>query len=147
MFRLHPLLFALLLLLVTACTPSTTHNKTGHSRPHYSLPAGILNSDQLRELFSNRTVDSITIARSRSTVSYYNPNGELRQRRNGKLRVGHWRITKKGRICLQIKGKKEKCRAVARQNGQYVKFIIKQNGQHQPVVRYIAFRDGNLLGL
>lgn len=142
--RLIPVL--LLLGLCAACAPVKT-SPTGHSRNKVPLPVGTLNSTQLHDLFSNRTVDSVTIARGRSTVSFYKPNGELRQRRNGKLRIGQWRITKRGRICLQIEGKKEKCRAVAKQNGRYLKFVIKKDGQHKPVVRYLAFRDGNLLGL
>jgi len=132
--------------LVAACAPAT-HHKTKKATPSYPLPVGTLNADQLKDLFVGQTVDSVTIARGRSTISYYNPNGEIRQRRAGQLRTGHWRITKKGRICLQMEDNAEKCRAVARQNGQYLKFIVKKNGRHQPVVRYIAFRDGNILGL
>lgn len=111
------------------------------------LPVGTLSAAEVHALFIDRTVNSVTINKNRESVSYYDPNGQVRQLRNGAHRDGLWRITKNGRICLQMEAGEESCRAIARQNGNYLKFVIKQDGKHTPVVRYLKFRDGNPLKL
>ena len=67
-----PLIRLLLLILVfslaTACSPAKPKKVKAHSQA--PLPIGTLNSAQLHDLFLDRTVDSVTIARGRSTVSY-----------------------------------------------------------------------------
>jgi len=112
-----------------------------------TMPPGTLDSDEISVLFNNKTVYSITAVRGRESVSYYDSNGEVRQMRNGVKRTGHWRVTEKGRICLQMEDLPEKCRIIVKEKGIYKKYIVRKNGEHQHSVTYQAFRNGNPLGL
>jgi len=111
------------------------------------LPPGTLTAQELLKLFSNQTVVSATAVRERGSVSYYDPNGELRQQRLDVTRHGRWRVTEDARICLQMEDLPEKCRIVVLENGVYKKYIVKKNGEHQHSVTYLSFRKGNPLGL
>lgn len=130
-----------ILLLAVSCT--TTPAKKNPPL----LPVGTLDAAEVQALFVDQTVESVTINKNRTSISYYDPNGQIRQLRDGTRRDGLWRITKNGRICLQMEEGSESCRAIARQNGDYLKFVIKQDGNHKPVVRYLSFRSGNPLNL
>ncbi len=112
-----------------------------------ALPPGTLNAEQVVNLFSNKTVDSVTAVQGRRSVSYYDPSGEVRQLRKGIKRTGRWRVTDNGRMCLQMEDRPEKCRIIVNENGRYKKFIVKKNGRHQHSVSYETFRIGNVMGL
>ena len=111
------------------------------------LPDGTLNANDVLELFSDKTVESVTAVRGRTSISYYAPNGEVRQQRKGVTRTGKWRVLDNGRMCLQMDGLPEKCRIIVNENGIYKKYIVKKSGEHQHSVTYRSFRDGNPLGL
>jgi len=115
--------------------------------PNIVLPPGTLSSAEVFSLFNNKTVYSVTALQGRESVSFYDPNGEVRQKRNDIERNGHWRVTANGRICLQMEDLPEKCRIIVKENGTYKKYIVRKNGRHQHSVSYPAFRDGNPLGL
>jgi hypothetical protein len=109
-----------------------------------ALPPGTLSAKELRRLFRDRTVLSRTVVQERESFSYYHPDGEVRQLRDGQKRYGRWRVLKNGRICLQMEQLPEKCRIVALQpDGSYRKFVVKRNGDHQPSVDYVRFWPGN----
>lgn len=112
-----------------------------------TLPPGTLTSEQLLARFSGQTVESVTAAQGRESLSYYHPGGELRQQRLGKTRRGHWRVTKEHQICLQMEDLPEKCRIVVQEGGEYRKYIVKKNGRHQHTVTYRIFHAGNPFGL
>jgi len=112
-----------------------------------NLPAGTLTADELRHLFSDKTVYSVTAVTKRESVSYYAPDGEFRQMRNGIRRTGRWRITENDRMCLQMESLPEKCRIIVKDGEQFKKYIVKKNGRHQHSVSYVRFVDGNPLGL
>ena len=111
------------------------------------LPIGTLTSPEVFALFNDKTVFSVTAVQQRESISYYSPNGEIRQLRNDITRRGHWRITDFGRICLQMEDLPEKCRIIAKEDGVYKKYIVRKSGSHQHSVSYLNFRDGNPLGL
>ena len=113
--------------------------------PQEFLPAGTLNAEQLVELFSGKTVESVTAVRERVSLTYYAPNGNLLQSRKGLTRTGRWRVTDDARICLQMEDLPEKCRIIVNESGIYKKYIVKKSGQHQHSVTYRSFREGNLL--
>ena len=69
---------------------------------------GALNKDQVIQLFSGKTVESVTATKGRVSQTYYDPGGELEQRRNDTKRFGTWRVTDNGRICLKMEELKEK---------------------------------------
>ena len=137
-YRLLTLLIGLLVLSATAAFAAIPLN---------DLPRGTLTKQELLNLFSDRTVVSVTAVRGRRSVSYYAPNGEIRQRRLGITRRGHWQVTKNARICLQMEDLPEKCRIVVREGDLYKKYIVKKNGHHQHTITYLSFRKGNPLGL
>jgi hypothetical protein len=106
------------------------------------LPSGTLTARKVKKLFSGKTVESITVKKGRKSLSYYHPDGSVEQLRSGKKRLGKWRITAKGRICLKMENFKEKCRIIVKESGEYRKYIVKKNGRHLHSVSYRNFRDG-----
>lgn len=114
--------------------------------PQVPLPKGTLNAAEVQQLFSDHTVTSVTVAKKRESVTYYDPNGEARQIRAGELRNGTWRVSKNGRICLQF-GSNEQCRIIVWEDAKYKKYVVKDDGQHRYVVDYKSFQDGNPRGL
>lgn len=108
------------------------------------LIPGALKRSEVLELFLDKTVESVTLVQKRVSLSYYSPTGEVRQLRDGQKRFGHWRVSDKGRICLQMDDAEEKCRVIVRESdGSYQKYIIKKDGQHDASVGYRSFVSGN----
>ncbi len=111
------------------------------------LPLGTLSGPEVEVLFSGKTVESVSVTRGYTSYTYYDPNGEARQVREGQRRYGHWRINESGRICLQMEVGREKCRIIVQEGGVYKKYVVKKDGNHELVVRYRSFRVGNPLEL
>lgn len=109
------------------------------------LPQGTLDRKQVKQLFSGKTVESITASKGRISHSYYAQDGSVEQVRNGQKRYGKWRVTKNGRICLQMNDRQEKCRIIVKQKGEYKKYIVKKNGRHTHSVSYRNFIDAKQL--
>jgi hypothetical protein len=136
MIRIKIMLAGVLLIVMAA----------GCATTNLTLPPGTLNAEQVTALFSGKTVESKLDKSGRVSFTYYNPNGGLRQLQNGQERSGIWRVTKKGRICLQFAGKKERCRAIVQEGPVYRKYIVKSDGSHIPILTYMSFRSGDLIG-
>ena len=111
----------------------------------FSLPTGTLNEKAVTELFSNKTVQSVSVRKGRVSLTYYDPDGSLEQLQNGIKRFGIWRVTKNGRICLAFAGSREKCRIIVKEGKIYKKYVVKKNGQHQHSVNYRKFSPGKQL--
>lgn len=110
-----------------------------------ALPPGTLNAADVTALFSGKTVESRLDENNRISQTYYNPDGEMRQMRKGQLRTGTWRVIKNGRICLQFEGNSERCRIIIKEGPVYRKYILKQDGNHKPIITYTSFRNGDLV--
>jgi len=108
------------------------------------LPQGTLGSKRLKKLFADRTVESVTAKKGRVSLTYYSPDGNVEQIRDGVMRTGKWRVKSK-RICMQMDGLKEKCRIIVKEGGGYKKYIVKKNGRHQHSVSYRKFTPGRHL--
>lgn len=117
----------------------------GKHKQDVPLPVGTLDAAAVTALFSGKTVESITNNSGRISLTYYNPNGELRQLQYGTKRSGTWRVRQDGRICLSFPGASNQCRIIVKEGDTYQKYVVKRNGQHQPVVTYRTFRDGNFV--
>jgi hypothetical protein len=115
-------------------------------RKTVQLPPGTLNAMEITTLFSGKTVESMVDKSGRISLTYYNPNGELHQLQNGQKRSGTWRVTNDARICLQFEGDKEKCRIIVKEGYVYRKYIVRSDGNHERIITYTSFRDGNLVG-
>ncbi len=109
------------------------------------LPRGTLGEKAVKKLFRKKTVESVTANKGRVSLTYYGPKGKVIQERNGQHRMGKWRVTNDGRICLQMENRKEKCRIIVKEGKVYKKYIVKKNGQHQHSVSYRRFIKGNQL--
>ena len=129
---------------LAACLMLATTALPAQEKARITLPSGTLSAAEVGALFKNMTVESRTVVKKRRSRTYYHPDGEVRQLRDGKTRRGFWHVLPNGRICLQMEDLKEKCRIIVREpEGGYRKYIVKKNGQHQPTVDYIEFWKGN----
>ena len=127
----------LLVFFLVACAPTKTR---------VPLPDGTLTADEVRALFSGKTVKSVTFSKGRVSDIYYGQGGELRQVRNDEVRAGTWKVKNNGRLCMKIAEGKKRCRIIVRTGSNYVKYVVRNDGNHEPVVRYISFEKGDALG-
>jgi len=110
-------------------------------------PEGALNANEIRALFNEHTVKSVTFSKGTVRDTYYMASGEMRRLRDGEVSVGSWRVRKDGRLCQQFGEHEETCRAIVRAGSTYVKYVVREDGNHRPIVRYISFTPGNPLRL
>lgn len=136
-------LTSLALLLLSACAMASSPTVDHRGRP---LPPGTLGPTAVRVLFFDQTVESRNSGGDLS-LTYYAPNGTLKQNRDGEVRTGSWTVRKDGRMCLAMAGEKRKCRFIYQEQGQYQKFTVSKSGKVKPVVTYLSFKRGNQLGL
>ncbi len=109
------------------------------------LPPGTLDKREVVALFSGKTVESVTAKKGRVSHSYYDKDGRVEQLRGGDRRFGTWRVTQRGRICLQMEDMAVKCRIIVKEGDKYKKYIVRKNGRHQHSVSYRNFKDGKHL--
>lgn len=105
-------------------------------------PLQILDKQAIIRLFSDQTVESETVRKGRVSLTYYHADGTLELMRDGKTYFGVWQVTDNGRMCLKIEDSKEKCRVIVKQGTIISKYIVKNNGQHQPSITYRRFLSG-----
>lgn len=129
----------LFIVLAGGCASLTT------DRASVPLPPGTLNRAEVTALFSDHTVESVLDSNRRVSFTYYNPNGGVRQLQNGQKRSGLWRVRDNGRICLQLGAETEQCRIIVKEVTGYSKYIVKKNGQHQRILTYTSFVQGNMV--
>ena len=133
------------MLIAISITATACHSSR---KSEVVYPEGTLGVSEINELFSNKTVKSITVGRGRVSDSYYEPGGRIYQVRNGLSRKGFWRITPDAQICLRMSDQNvENCRIIVYENGVFRKYRPASKGQFKPVVDYVSFQDGNRLGL
>jgi len=106
------------------------------------LPLGTLKRDEIVNLFSGYTVESVTATKGRVSHTYYDPNGSVEQLRNGVKRHGQWRVTKRARMCLDMEETGEKCRIIVKEGLEIKKYIVRKDGNHQHSVSYRNFIPG-----
>jgi len=108
------------------------------------LPYGTLSRDKVITLFSGQTVESVTASSGRVSRTYYYPDGRIEQIRDGDKRFGKWWVRDDARICLQMEELQEKCRIIVKEDGEYRKYIVRKNSQHQHSVSYRNFNKGKI---
>ncbi len=129
--------FTLLILLLT------TNGVAALAAEPIVLPSGTLGADELQQLFPGKTVESFNLRNNQVSLSYYDPNGTVRQLRKGKIRLGKWNIKENGRICLKMENERNKCRIVVLEQDIYRKYVVKKSGKHKHVINYRSFISGN----
>lgn len=110
-----------------------------------ALPPGTLNADQVTQRFSGYSAVSVLDKSGRVSLTYYNPDGTLRQKQDGEQRSGNWRVKRDGRICLDFPGERERCRIIVKEGETYVKYIVKKDNRHERILSYRSFEQGNLV--
>ena len=141
MNNIRILLASILLIVLIGGCASTKSTK----RVNVPLPPGTLDAAEVTALFSEKTVESTLDENGRVRLTYYSPNGELRQQKKGEKRGGTWWVKQNGRICLQFEGGKKTCRVIVKEGSLYRKYIVKKDGNHQGIITYTSFRNGNLI--
>lgn len=86
---------------------------SGCATPHApSVSPQVLSADQVERLFEGRTVTSRNLTTGTISVSHYESNGQVQQSREGRARIGTWRVLPDGRVCLTMQKRSESCRWV-----------------------------------
>ncbi len=109
-----------------------------------------LSAQEVRALFSNRTVRGFHHRTQKSFFSYYEASGVFRSRRDGEaLRTGTWRVHDDGIFCVRWDDEGEDyCRLVLRDSkGRYRKVRVKPGGGQVVKVSFESFVAGNTKGL
>lgn len=127
-----------MVVLASGCAPMAKKSK-----PIVHLPKGALNATEVTALFTGYTAESVLLSNGRISLTYYDPNGGLRQLQDGKKRSGTWQVRKDGRICLDFSGERERCRIIVKEGPVYYKYAVKKDGKHQRILTYKSFRKGN----
>lgn len=110
------------------------------SLPTAMQPGRQLQASEVRQLFSGKTVTSRNLATDAVSVSYYSPDGRVRQQRQGRERLGTWRVLPNGQICLRMEREKESCRWMRQESdGRYQKYR-EAHAFARPVITYIGLK-------
>ena len=136
--------------VVTACVISSQ-----------SFAFGKMSATEVNALFSGNTVegerrdggvqgiDAPNKIQEYATefVVYFDNDGTLKKKTSSMSTMGKWRVTDNGDLCIQWKGKKEKCAPVHKDGKVYKRVIKRRSGFVLFESRYIRFTSGNEYGL
>jgi len=101
----------------------------------------VLTGDEVKALFSGKTVDYIHITTGFEMSVYYAEDGTMRGRRGENKTGGSWHVNDKGELCIEY-GKGDRCRHIVEEDGVYSKYK-EENGKQTRIVTYHTFTDGN----
>jgi len=103
-----------------------------------------LNAQEVRDLFSNKTVNAFHELKKVPVSLFYNKNGNVSGVfANGKLGSTTWSVKESGKICLKVKAK-DLCFDVIKNGSTYNKYLVKTNGKRVLVFSTETFTKGNL---
>jgi len=102
-----------------------------------------LNAEQVRSLFSGKTVEYHHQMLNFDFVVYHAPDGSLRGTREGQpMSNMQWSVNDKGELCIAYH-ERNRCHPIMKQNGVYKKYTISKSGEIKILVTYRKFIDGN----
>jgi len=139
-----------LVLIVTACVLSSQ-----------SLAFWKMSADEVSVLFSGNTVEgerrdggvpgidapNKIADYATAFIAYFENNGTVKKKTGSKPKLGKWRVTDDGELCIKWKGKKEKCAPVHKEGKVYKRVIERRSGFVLFELRYSRFTPGNEYGL
>lgn len=139
-----------LVFVVTACVFSCQ-----------SLAFGQMSAAEVRALFSGNTVegerrdggvpgiDAPNKIEEYATkfIAYFDNDKTVKKKTSSKPKMGKWRVTDKGNLCIEWKGKKEKCAPVHKEGKLYKRVVERRSGFVLFELSYIRFIPGNKYGL
>lgn len=132
MRKYHLLMASILGLLLTGCQAI---------KPKITEP-GMLNQEQIQSLFINKTVESKNLNNNKISYTFYATDGEVIQQREGKIRLGKWKINSNNKICLNMENTRFGCRYIVRKGDQYFKYKKNKKGKLEPIILYGTFSSG-----
>lgn len=103
-----------------------------------------LNATEIKDLFGGNTVTAFSEIKKAPVRLYYDTNGEVRGLfSSGKIGKTKWWVKDSGVICLKsLKG--DMCFEVVAKNNQYLKYLIKGDGQRMLAFSMETFSPGNM---
>jgi len=104
-----------------------------------------LKADQVKKLFSGKTVTGSDLEKGSAFTRYYDPNGTVLNDAQGYKSTGKWRVEGSGAHCVTWDNEGEEQCLHIKDNGDgtYTK-IRNKNIKKIPVVEYQGFKDGNI---
>ena len=125
------------------------------------LAFGSMSADDVRTLFTGNTVegerrdggvpgiDAPNKIEEYATkfIAYFDNDKTVKKKTNSKPKMGKWRVTDKGDLCIEWKGKKEKCAPVHKEGKLYKRVVERRSGFVLFELSYIRFIPGNKYGL
>jgi len=106
-------------------------------------PAHTLSTEEVMTLFSGNTYQAIIPSRKIFMKVYVDPNGTMRGMQAGHKFTTKWQVNDQGQICVSYKDKMN-CRFVMREEGQYKKYKLNEQGEKVVLVLYKSFAKGNI---
>jgi hypothetical protein len=100
-----------------------------------------LTGDEVKALFSGKTVDYTHVTTGFEMSVYYAEDGSMRGMRGENKTGGSWRVNDNGELCIEY-GKGDRCRHIVEEDGVYRKYK-ENNGKKIHIVTYHTFTDGN----
>ena len=102
-----------------------------------------LNSDEVKALFSGKTVSWVHHKKDNTGTGYFAPDGKLTGLRNGtdKFQYG-WHVNEDGELCID-KSSETNCRVIEKSGDEIRKIKVKPNGKRIHIMTYSDFIDGN----
>ena len=121
------------------------------------LASSNLSADEVRKIFTGNTAEGERreyekpgggfsgklIEFPEKFVSYYAEDGTLKQIIGEQKKTGKWRVTDSGELCIEGKGKEEKCAPVYKEGDIYKRVTKNKTGSPLWEMRYIRFIPGN----
>jgi methionine-rich copper-binding protein CopC len=106
-----------------------------------AIAAGELTSTQLKDMFTNKTVDAVNIEKGSKQSTFFAADGKLTQKAGDKMKQGSWRVNDKNQQCITWAGESEVCSSIsAKGDGTYDRIV-----GDKATVTIQKMRDGNLL--
>ncbi|MDZ7803654.1 hypothetical protein [Thiohalophilus sp.] len=108
-----------------------------------AVSAETLNAEQVKTLFSDKTVEYRHEKLGFEFVVYHAPDGTLRGTRDGQLMSElQWSVNEHGELCIAY-NRNQRCYPIMRDDGKYKKYTVDDNGKRKILLTYRRFIDGN----
>ena len=102
-----------------------------------------LSAEQVKALFTGKTVNAIHAPKKAPVNLFYDSNGEVRGIfASGKQGKTTWHVNDNGGICLVI-AKKDTCFSVVKKGAHYNKYLTKPDGAKVLIFNMETFTEGN----
>jgi len=80
-------------------------------------------------------------------INYFDSNGTVKKKTGKKPKMGKWRVTDNGDLCIKWANKNEKCEPVYKDGNVYKRVVKRKSGFVLFEFSYIHFTPGNKHGL